>query len=208
MKKHFYLFLIMIFFFTLNSYGKTINFDKDKINSSPKGWICGITGRGTPKWLVIKEASAPSKPNVLYQSGEGSFPWCVISSTLIEDGVVEVKFKPIAGKIDEAGGLIWRFKNGGKYYVARANALENNVSLYYVKNGWRRTIRYVNAKVPFNKWSYLKVEFIGNRIKVYLNNKKYIDLTDNHISGRGKVGVWTKADSKTMFDDFFFQKYR
>ena len=183
-----------------------IDFDKYKINQPPEGWVCGITGIGSPKWLVIKESTAPSKPNVLSQSGIGSFPWCVLPTVSFQNGTVAVKFKPLSGFIDQAGGLIWRFKNKNEYYVARANALENNVSLYYVKNGRRRTIKYVDAPVPHNKWSNLKVEFSGNRIKVFLNDKKYIDLKDNHIPGAGAVGVWTKADSKTLFDNFIFKK--
>ena len=74
-----------------------------------------------------------------------------------------------------------------------------------MKNGRRRTIIYVDAPVPHNKWSTIRVEFTGTRIKVYLNGKKYIDLQDNHISGSGSVGVWTKADSKTLFDDFIYK---
>ena len=189
----------------LNLNAGQVNFDHYKINQPPEGWHCGKTGMGSPKWLVIEEATAPSKPNVLSQSGWGSFPWCVLPKVSLKNGSVEVKFKPLSGMIDQAGGLIWRFKNGNEYYVARANALENNVSLYYVKNGRRRTITYVDAPVARNIWSTLKVEFSDNRIKVFLNGKKYIDLKDNHISGSGAVGVWTKADSKTLFDDFIYK---
>ena len=196
---------IFLFFPIFILYGTEINFDKDKPNKPPTGWFCGVTGYGSPKWRVMSDKTAPSKPNVLAQLGRGTFPWCVIPNVSLSNGVVEVKFKPVSGKIDQAGGLIWRFKNGNQYYVARANALENNVSLYYVKNGRRRTIIYVDAPVPHNKWSTLQVEFSGSRIKVYLNGKKYIDLKDNHLSGSGAVGVWTKADSKTLFDDFIYK---
>lgn len=123
----------------------------------------------------------------------------------MSDGFVEVKFKPLSGNIDQAGGLIWRFKDGNQYYVARANALENNVSLYYVENGRRRTLTYVDAPVPRNEWNTLRVEFAGDGIKVFLNGKKYIHLKDKNISGAGAVGVWTKADSKTLFDDFIYE---
>ena len=116
----------------------------------------------------------------------------------------EVKFKPISGKEDQAGGLVWRWKDGNNYYVARANALENNVSLYYTSNGRRNTIKYVNAPVPAMAWHTLRVDFAGTRIKVSLDGKTYIDVEDTRISGAGAVGVWTKADSVTSFDDFLY----
>ena len=98
--------------------------------------------------------------------------------------------------------MVWRWKDGDNYYVARANALENNVSLYYTENGRRITLKYVDAPVPANTWHTLRVEFTGTRIRVALNGKTYIELDDAHIKGAGAVGVWTKADSVTAFDDF------
>ena len=196
--------LIFIFLPTFSAYGEKISFDKDEPNKAPEEWRIGVTGKGNSKWTVIRDSTAPSGPNVLYQSGEGTFPWCVIPRVSLSDGFVGVKFKSLSGKIDQAGGVIWRFKDGNQYYVARANALEDNVSLYYVKKGKRRTIKYVDAQVPHNKWNTIRVEFAGDGIKVFLNGKKYIDLKDENISGSGAVGVWTKSDSKTLFDDFIF----
>ena len=181
-----------------------INFDNDKPGSLPEAWSAGVTGRGMPKWAVEEDSTAPSRPNVLKQSGSGTFPYCVVRQSAIADGYVEVKFKALAGKEDQAGGVIWRFKNGDNYYVARANALENNVSLYYTENGSRKTIRYVDAPVTPNAWHTLRVEFNGQSIKVALDGKTYIEVKDSHIAGAGAVGVWTKADSVTAFDDFQF----
>ena len=96
--------------------------------------------------------------------------------------------------------------NSDNYYVARANALENNVSLYYTQNGRRITLKYVDAPVPANTWHTLRVEFAGTRIRVALNGKVYIELDDDHIKDAGAVGLWTKADSVTAFDDFAFQR--
>jgi hypothetical protein len=141
---------------------------------------------------------------VLKHSGAGTFPWCVKKGTALTDGVVEVKFKPTSGNEDQAGGLVWRWKDGDNYYVARANALENNVSLYYTQNGRRNTIKYVDAPVAKNQWHTLHVEFIGKRIRVALDGKRYIELDDERIGGPGAVGVWTKADSVTAFDDFTY----
>ena len=184
---------------------ETVNFDADPTGAPPAGWVCGSTGGGAPRWAVEADASAPSKPNVLKQSGSGTFPWCVKQGTAIADGAVEVKFKPLSGREDQAGGLVWRWKDGDNYYVARANALENNVSLYYTEGGRRRTIKYVDAPVPGNAWHTLRAEFKGTRIRILLDGKAYIELDDSHIAGPGAVGVWTKADSVTAFDDFSYQ---
>ncbi|KRB93149.1 hypothetical protein [Noviherbaspirillum sp. Root189] len=184
--------------------GETINFDSDTTGQPPTGWNCGTTGAGNPYWVVEKDATAPSQPNVLKQGGVAPFLWCVRGNSGSEDGSVEVKFKPRAGKEDQAGGLVWRWKDGKNYYVARANALESNVSLYYTVDGVRKTIKYVDAPVTSNVWHTLRVSYKGNSIQVLLNGKAYIDTRDSHISGPGKVGVWTKADSVTVFDDFTY----
>ena len=124
--------------------------------------------------------------------------------TAVENGFVEARFKSVSGREDQAGGVIWRWKDGDNYYIARANALENNISLYHTSGGRRITIKYVDAPVPANVWHTLRVEFSGKRIKVVLNGKAYIDLEDTHIAGSGAVGLWTKADSVTAFDDFSY----
>jgi len=186
------------------AWSDTITFDTDPSGAPPAGWACGATGRGSPRWQVEPEPTAPSAPNVLKQSGSGTFPWCVRQGASVTDGFVEVRFKPIAGREDQAGGIVWRWKDGDHYYVARANALENNVSLYYTERAKRNTLKYVDAPVPHNVWHTLRVEFLGKRINVVLNGKTYIELDDAHIAGAGSVGVWTKADSVTAFDDFSF----
>ena len=183
---------------------ETENFDQDRPGTVPAGWSCGVTGTGSPRWLVDADPTAPSAPNVLRQSGSGTFPWCVKKSTSLADGFVEVKFRAEKGRQDQAGGVVWRWRDGDHYYVARANALEDNVSLYYTANGKRNTIKYVNAPVPRDTWHTLRVEFAGTRIKVLLNGKAYIEAQDDHIVRAGAVGVWTKADSVTSFDDFSF----
>jgi hypothetical protein len=191
-------------FATTAAFAETINFDNDKPGGLPSAWQQGVTGKGSPKWAVQADQSAPSKPNVLQQSGSGAFPWCVLTKTALENGFVEVRFRPISGRSDQAGGVVWRWKDGDSYYVARANALENNVSLYYTEKGRRITIKYVDAPVPGNVWHTLRVEFSGRRIKVALDGKTHIELEDAHIAGAGAVGLWTKADSVTAFDDFSY----
>jgi len=180
-----------------------VNFDSSVAGALPEGWKAGVTGTGAPRWSVERDATAPSAPNVLKQSGRGTFPWCVKDAALA-DGVVEVKMKPVSGREDQAGGVVWRWKDADNYYVARANALENNVSLYYTERGSRKTIKYVDAPVAANAWHTLRVEFAGTRIRVILDGVARIELDDSHIAGAGAVGVWTKADSVTLFDDFAY----
>ena len=183
---------------------ETINFDADTVGALPNGWIAGVTGGGSSRWIVEADQSAPSKPNVLKQSGRGAFPWCVLRGSTLADGFVEVKFKPISGSEDQAGGVVWRWKDGDNYYVARANALEDNVSLYYTAGGKRVTLKYVDAPVARSRWHTLRVDFAGKGIRVTLDGRRYIDIDDDQIVGAGSVGVWTKADSVTAFDDFSY----
>ena len=188
----------------MESYAQTDNFDKAGVGALPQGWKTGVTGKGSGNWAVNADPSAPSAPHVFTQRGQGTFPWAVKEGTNVTDGFVEVKFKALSGKEDQAGGVMWRWKDGDNYYVARANALENNISLYYTANGRRNTIKYVNAPVARDAWHTLRVEFAGSPMKVSLNGKTYIEEKDNHITGGGAVGLWTKADSITTFDDFAY----
>lgn len=185
---------------------ETVNFDDVTPGALPAGWKAGVTGGGNPKWSVEPDASAPSKPNVLKQSGEGKFPWCVKTNVTLLDGHIEVKFKPISGKEDEAGGLIWRWQDGDNYYVARANALENNVTIYYTVKGERHERGRALANVAPNQWHTLAVDFHGSHFVASLDGAKALEWEDDTFKNAGAVGVWTKADSVTMFDDFSFEE--
>jgi len=180
------------------------NFDKTAPGALPAGWVAGVTGIGTPQWAVAAEPDAPSKPHVLKQSGAGTYPWAVIKGVALGDGFVETRFRPVSGVQDQAGGVVWRWQSGRTYYVARANANENNVSLYYTTLGIRSTIKYVDAPVARGVWHTLRAEFAGTKMRVLLDGKLYIEAEDGHIAEPGAVGVWTKADSVTLFDDFSY----
>ncbi len=184
--------------------GETIRFSTQRTGALPAGWVCGVTGHGNPTWNIEADTTDPGHGNVLKQSGSGDFPWCVNQAASVTDGFVEARFKPVSGREDQAGGVVWRWKDGNNYYVARANALENNVSLYYTADGRRHTIQYREAPMAAGVWHTLRVEFVGNRIQVALDGKRYINVADDRISGAGAVGVWTKADSVTLFDTVSF----
>jgi hypothetical protein len=187
-----------------------MNFDEDKAGAPPKGWTLTMTGRGTPKWTVERDDTAPSKGQVLKQSGTATFPLALKDGTSIKNGFVEVKFKPTSGSEDRAGGLVWRAKDANNYYVVRANALEDNVVLYKTVNGARSSLDIVGCKggygvkiaVSANQWHALRVEFSGTRFKVTFNGKPLFEVEDATFVEPGMVGLWTKADSVTSFSAF------
>ena len=183
---------------------ETVNFDKVEAGKAPAGWSATQTGSGQAKWAVVADDTAPSKPNVLKQSGQATYPVCIKDDTSLKDGFVEVKFKPISGREDQAGGLIWRAKDVTNYYVARANALENNVTIYDTVNGRRTERKRTKMTVALNQWHSLRIDFRGNQFAVTFDGKKAIEWTDEKFKDAGKVGVWTKADSVTSFDDFAY----
>jgi hypothetical protein len=187
-----------------SSLAETINFDDAKAGAPPPGWKSAVTGSGSAKWSVEQDSSAPSKPNVLKQSGVGTFPICIYETAKLKDGFVEMKFKPIEGKEDQAGGVIWRVQDSNNYYIARANALEDNVTIYHTIGGKRVAFKSINTKVKSGVWHTLRVDFEGNKFTVTFDGNKVIEATDQSFPNAGKVGVWTKADSVTLFDDFTF----
>src|SRR5436189_6067437 len=164
-----------------------ITFDETNPGELPKGWEAGITGKGKAKWEIVSDDTAPSRPNVLKQSGEATFTWAAKTDEKIKDGFVEVKFKPINGKEDQAGGIVWRFQDANNYYVVRGNALEDNVVLYKTVNGKRsslpvkgRAFGYgVDVKVPKNKWNALRVDFNGNLFTVHFNGNRLFQVEDD-----------------------------
>src|SRR6266852_4064671 len=182
----------------------TVNFDNLKTGAPPPGWTATKTGSGTAKWTIEQDDSAPSKPNVLKQSGQATYPVCIKDDTSLKDGFVEVKFKPTSGKEDQAGGLIWRARDSNNYYIARANALEDNVTIYHTINGRRTEKKRTKMKVATGQRHTLMVDFEGNHFTVEFDGKKAIDWEDSTFKDAGKVGVWTKADSVTLFDDFSY----
>jgi hypothetical protein len=184
----------------------------DDVSALPQGWASGITGKGAAKWDVVADGTAVSPSKVLRQSGEATFCWAVKADEQMQSGFVEVKLKPVSGKEDQAGGLVWRFKDANNYYVVRANALEDNVVLYKTVNGKRSSLQVkgrmrgygVDVDVPQGRWSTLRVDFDGNLFTVTYQGKQLFQVEDETFKDAGAVGVWTKADSVTHFDDFTF----
>jgi hypothetical protein len=183
---------------------ENVNFDKAEPGKPPAGWTATQTGSGQAQWAVVQDNTAPSKPHVLKQSGQATYPVCLKDDSSLKDGFVEVKFKALSGREDQAAGLVWRARDANNYYVARANALENNVTIYHTINGRRTEKLRTSMKVPANQWQTLRVEMQGNHFTVSLNGQKALDWDDDAFKDAGKIGVWTKADSVTLFDDFTY----
>jgi hypothetical protein len=186
-----------------------ISFESSRTGVAPEGWTATLTGSGEPKWTVESDDTAPSRAKVVRQSGRATFPLLLKNGSSIKDGFVEVKFKAVAGSEDRAAGVVWRARDANNYYVARANALEDNFVLYKTVDGVRRALDIVGRKggygvsvpVPPNTWHSLRVDFKGSRFIASFNGKPMFEVEDSTFPDAGQVGLWTKADSETVFDD-------
>jgi hypothetical protein len=186
----------------------TASFEADTVGAPPKGWTATKTGKGDPKWTIEQDKTAPSNSKVVKQSGRATYPLLLKDDTDIKDGFMQIKFKAVAGSEDRAGGVVWRARDANNYYVVRANALEDNVVLYRTVDGVRSALDIVGRKggygvaisVPANEWLTLRVEFKGSRFRVLYNGRQLFEVEDSTFPEGGKVGLWTKADSVTLFD--------
>ena len=185
-----------------------IGFESTQTGVAPEGWTSTLTGSGDPKWTVETDETAPSRSKVLKQSGRATYPLLLKNDSNIKDGFVEIKFKAVAGSQDRAAGVVWRAKDANNYYVTRANALEDNVVLYKTVDGVRSPLDIVgrkggygiDVKVPADTWHSLRIDFGGSRFRVSFNGKQLFEVEDSTFADAGKVGLWTKADSVTLFD--------
>ncbi len=182
------------------------NFDSDTPGQLPAKFHSAKTGGGPQeKWVVSADPTAPSKPNVVTQTStdrtDYRFPLLISDEGAFQNLDLSVKFKAVSGNIDRAGGLVFRLKDPNNYYIVRANALENNYRLYHVVNGRRSQFAGANLKVTSGEWHELRVEAVGNKLTCYYDGNKKIEATDDTFKDAGKVGLWTKADSVTSFDD-------
>jgi hypothetical protein len=158
-----------------------------------------IQAEGPNKYLAQTDAD----------STRSRFPVAVLSDVNSADVDLSVRFKPVSGRVDQAAGLVWRYRDQDNYYIVRANALENNVVLYKVEGGKRTDLPLKGegrtygkkSNVPAGQWSTLRVIANDRLFEVYFNGTKLYEVEDTTFTRAGKVGVWTKADSVTLFDD-------
>ena len=212
---------IMLLLFLLGATGaaqtpsrRVIDFESDKAGHAPTGFTFGLTGSGRPgAWSIRKDDNSPERGNVLAQTDADAtsyrFPIAVIDDVTSADVDISVRFRPVTGRVDQAAGLVWRYRDANNYYIVRGNALEGNVVLYKVQNGKRIDLPLKGSgrtygkktEVPKNTWSQLGVTARGPLFTVSINGQGLYQVEDSTFTAAGKVGVWTKADSVTQFDD-------
>jgi len=194
----------------------TVRFDRCASGGLPPKWSISMThAGGAPRWALVSDPTAPTSPCAFAQLSTdptaGRFPLAVWDGAEFRDGEVSVAFKPVSGSVDQAAGIVWRYRDANNYYIARANALENNVVLYKVVDGVRLSIppkglpsrAYgVNHPIATGKWATLRATFEGAHIAIYLDGQQLFEAEDLSLGRPGKAGLWTKADSVIYFDNF------
>ena len=185
------------------------DFEKTTIGSLPKGWKSGATNAPgkTSVWEVIRDESAPSGNHVLTMKRAArpygnAFNICWIDKISFLDGSINVQFRALSGNVDRGGGIVWRVKDNNNYYIVRFNPLEDNLRLYYVMNGKRRMLAHADIHVPPNTWHRIGVIQKKSETKIFFDGKLTLTANDRHLPEAGGVGLWTKADAVTSFDDF------
>jgi hypothetical protein len=181
------------------------DFEQDAQLKAPAGFTSYKTGGGRiGTWIVVPAANAPSGKQVVEQTDndptDGRFPVLIAKNGEWSDIDVSVKGYAVDGKVDQGIGLVFRFRDPKSYYICRANALEDNFRLYKMVDGKRLQFAGANVKVPTHTWHTLRAVAKGDHIVCYFNGKPLIDAHDKTYD-KGKVGIWTKADSIIAFDD-------
>jgi hypothetical protein len=186
---------------------RTLTFAKADLGKVPKGWKVEKTGKGEGSvWKVVADETAPSKTGyALAQTAESAkavFNLCVAEDTSYKDLEVTIAFKPIKGEVDRGGGIVWRYQDADNYYVARANPLERNFRVYKVVAGKRTQLgAKEDLKIAVNEWHGMKIKQAGDQIECWLDDKKHLEAKDDTFAKAGKIGLWSKADAQTYFDD-------
>ena len=190
---------------------RKVDFSDDTVGQPPKGFEFGYTAKvGAPgKWVIEAEGANKYLAQTDPDATRSRFPVAVLAAVSALDVDLSARFRPVSGRVDRAAGLVWRYRDQDNYYIVRANALENNVVLYKVENGKRTDLPVKGegrtygkkANVSAGQWSTLRVVATGPLFEVYFNGTKLYEVADATFAQPGKVGVWTKADSVTQFDD-------
>jgi hypothetical protein len=183
---------------------QTLTFADTKLGSRPADFEFLLTGRGQPgRWEVVEDATAAGG-RALAQLGadrtDYRFPLAVYTGASAANVEIAARFKPVSGTVDRSGGVVVRLTDANNYYIARANALEDNVRFYRVVNGRRQQLANADTKVASGQWHLLALRAVGDRFTVSFDGKPVITATDRTFRGPGKAGLWTKADSVTHFD--------
>ena len=197
------------------SRAEMISVDEHPIGTPPPGFSIALTGSGGPATWEVRKAPTDLPGNVIAQTSaeavDNRFPLLIYDQVSAQNLDLSVKFQPVSGKLDQAAGLVWRYQDAKNYYLVRANALEDNVVLYKVQNGVRSDLpvrgttgKTYGAKAPVlkNAWNTLTVEVNGPLFSITFNGIDLFEVEDTTFTAAGKSGLWTKADSVMLFEDF------
>ena len=187
------------------------DFEDATVGKLPDGWSAAKSAEGEGSvWKIVEDKSAPKGPKALAQiSPDGAaslFNLCVNDKARFTDLDLTVSFKALAGKKDQGGGPMWRYQDAENYYVVRMNPLEDNFRLYKVVAGKRIQLATADVTAAEGKWHTIRVVHQGTRIQCSFNGKMHFDVKDDAFKGAGKIGLWTKADAQTAFDDIVVRK--
>jgi len=193
--------------------GQAWIFDADAAGKAPAGWTFGYTKpeEGNAEWVVAKDAGAASGPNVLSlkaHSGDRVFNVAMAVNTSYKDVSVRSRVRGDSGKVDQGGGVIWRCKDANNYYICRINPLEGNFRVYKVADGKRTQIESAKLDTESGKWYVVHAPMVGDSITCYVDGKRYLEARDDTFKDEGMVGLWTKADASSSFDNIAVQPAR
>jgi hypothetical protein len=182
------------------------SFDDAPEGMLPHGWLAAKTGAGEGSvWKIVAYDLGGKRQHALAQTSSAGpnalFNLCVVDGPKYGDVDLAARLKAISGNNDQGGGLVWRYRDANNYYVTRWNPLEDNFRVYHVVNGKRTQLATADVKAAKGEWHTVRAVQRGNRIQCYLDDKLFLDVTDETLQGAGLVGLWSKSDAVTWFDD-------
>jgi hypothetical protein len=186
------------------------NFDHERPDILPSEFSIGtlFDGRPAGDWQILATDRAKSPPHVFAQvmgkGAEHAYKVVLLKEVIASDLNLEVSFLPIQGRADMGGGLIWRATDDRNYYLARANPLEQNIRVYRVEKGVRHLLQNFDQTIDVRQWHTLRVTHRGCRVNIFYDDKQVFDLCDKTFHD-GMIGLWTKSDAVTYFDDLRLQ---
>jgi hypothetical protein len=190
-----------------NSKDTIVNFEKCEVDKLPNGFTQTATGKLQHlNWKVVNDNGNKVVAQLAKNEGD-YYNLLVLDKPAYRDFTLTVKIKAVAGEEDQGGGLVWRYIDNNNYYIARCNPLENNFRFYRVVNGNRKQLKSVDCAIKTGVWFTMIIELKGNKTSCSLNSVKMIDATDDTFKSPGHIGLWTKADAVTYFDDFTIQSF-
>ncbi len=203
--------LLLVIFGFLFSQGLSLvfNFEDVPVGGIPEGFVPAQTAnRGTlAQWKVVEDSSAPSGTKALMVKPDPKTNFGACYNVLLYEKAnlknleISVMIKPLTGREDQGGGVVWRAKDENNYYVVRWNPLENNFRLYYVKNGKRRMLKSSRLVADPKKWHEIKVITEDKKIECYFDGQLKMRFFSSVFTDAGKFGLWSKADANSLFDD-------